>query len=265
MTNTVKLMGILNITPDSFSDGGRYLNPEHALNQAEQLNLEGADIIDIGGESTRPGSIPSEQELSRIKPVVEILAQKNFISIDTFRSETAETCLKLGAKMINDVSALRYSPTMAEIIRAHDCEVVLMYSKQAGQLPHATKDQKEYSDVITEIKDFLSNRIDYALSKGIKQSKIILDPGMGTFISPNPSYSWEVLTRFNEICQHFRDFRILIGTSRKGFLQSSAENLDANSQLTALFAKTKGAKIIRTHQVGMMSEFCKIWDRLNQQ
>ena len=263
MIGNLKLMGILNITPDSFSDGGNFLNTEDAINHAQELASDGADIIDIGGESTRPGSTAIESDFLRIKDVVEVIAKQYVVSIDTFRPETAENCLKLGAKIINDISALRFAPTMADIIADYDSEVVLMYSKQDGQAPHATKDEKEYKNVILEIYDFLSSRIEYALSKGIKQSKIILDPGMGTFISPNPNYSWEVLSRLNELCQYFSDFRILIGTSRKGFLKTSTDNTEVASQLSSLIAVTKGAKIIRTHNVGMASKFCKISADLN--
>ena len=254
------LMGILNITPDSFSDGGMFINPQIAIKHGEVLIAQGASIIDIGGESTRPNSSEVTQidELKRIQEVVKVLAKINKISVDTFREETAKTCLELGAKIINDVSALRYSPNLAKIIAEHDAEVVLMHSKQTANSPHATSEYKEYDDVIFQTKEFLEKRIEYALSQGIDISKIILDPGMGTFISSNPSYSWEVLYKLDQLCDYFKDFRILIGTSRKGFLGKEA--IDPLSQFTALIGASKGAKIIRTHNVEMMSEFCKALD-----
>lgn len=253
-----EIMGILNITPDSFSDGGNYLEHNKALSHARLMIAQGAKIIDVGAESTRPNStaVNSETELERIKEVVTELAKDYTISIDTFRAQTAKTCLELGAKIINDVSALRYSSDMAKIISEHHAEVVLMYSKQDGGSPHATKEKKNYTNVIEEIRTFLSKQIDYALQQGIDTSKIILDPAMGTFISPDAKYSWEVLGKLEQLSSYFSDFRILIGTSRKGFL--GAENIEVLSQITALIAVSKGVSIIRTHNVEMALRFCTV-------
>ena len=147
-------MGILNITPDSFSDGGKYLKLDNAIKRAEELTKQGAEIIDIGAESTRPGSsaVNSNEELDRMSPVVKKLASNYTLSIDTYKAKTAEKCLELGAKIINDITALRHDDAMASIIKEYNSEIVLMFSKKKE--PHADLEEKEYKDLIKEIIDF---------------------------------------------------------------------------------------------------------------
>ena len=223
------IMGVLNVTPNSFSDGGLFEDDDSAIAHGSMLANDGAHIIDVGGESTGPGTsgIGSAQELDRVANVVAGLAQNNFVSVDTFRAETARRCLELGAKMINDVSAGRADDEMLSLVGTSDAFIVLMYSKQPSSHPHASSEPVEYDDVIEAIREFLSRRIDAALSAGISEDKIVLDPGMGGFISPNPKYSWEVLERFAEF--DF-PFPMLIGTSRKGFLGGEIKERDPISQ-----------------------------------
>ncbi len=254
------IMGILNVTPDSFSDGGKFFEPGEALTHADNLLRSGASIIDVGGESTGPGAEPmfAEAELSRIAPVVQTLAPKCFLSVDTYHATTAEFALRHGARMINDVSALRASPEMGRIIAAHRAFVVLMYSKEAARTPYATNTERDYEDVIDTICEFFRERIDYALEQGILESQIILDPGMGKFVSHDPKYSWEILRRFCEFRARGFHFPLMVSTSRKSFLPGKLINRDPATQFTSLFAVTQGAQLIRTHNVEMAQEFLQL-------
>ncbi|MCB0318315.1 MAG: dihydropteroate synthase, partial [Bdellovibrionales bacterium] len=260
----VEIFGILNITPDSFSDGGKFFDAEKAINHAKQLIADGADVLDIGGCSTGPGSkqISIQEEISRLEPVVKDLANLTKLSIDTYQSKVADLCLSLGASIINDISAMRADPEMLAVIKAHNARVVLMYSKEDGKSPHISESKKEYINLVDEIKTFLSNKIEFALKSGILEDKIILDPGMGQFLSSNANYSWELLSKLSELTQTFKNFPMLIGTSRKGFLGGELVNRDPVSQLTALNAVTKGVRYVRTHNVKMFKEFLGVWERI---
>ena len=251
------LAGVLNVTPDSFSDGGLFAEAEAALRQGLALLDAGAQLIDIGGESTGPGrsAVTAAEELRRIEALVAQLAPRCFVSIDTYKTQTARRCLELGARMINDVSALRAEPDLARIVAEHEAFIVLMYSKEAGTHPHATRQEKEYEDVVSDACTFLEQRVEYALACGIKKERIVIDPGMGGFISPEAAYSWKLLAGLQQIKERFVDFALMIGTSRKGFLGGPLSERDASSQLTAFAAFLKGADIIRTHNVSMAAEF----------
>lgn len=250
------VVGVLNVTPDSFSDGGCYFDLPSAIAHAEELVRQGAVVIDIGGESTGPGSQPvsTQEEQRRILPVVTALASKVCLSIDTYHSESAKAALEAGAQIINDVSALRADPKMAAVVAASDAHLVLMYCKDSP-LPHVTATQRTYKDVIADISEFFAQRIAYALSEGVKREKIILDPGMGGFVSSDANLSWQLLARLKELKNNFADFPLLVGTSRKGFLGGKLEDRDPISQLTALWAIEHGAKLIRTHNPAMLLEF----------
>lgn len=254
------VMGVLNITPDSISDGGRFICSDKAIEQAQKLRTEGACIIDIGGESTAPGRtfVPAEEEVLRISPVVKHLCKEGFfISIDTYKSVTARRCLELGARMINDVSALRADREMAAVLRDFDCYIVLMFSKETPSHPHATDAKPEYKNLIKHIGDFLEGQLDYALSQGISPKRIILDPGMGRFISSDHSRSWEVIEKLTQLTERFADYPFLIAPSRKGFLLTIPGLVDSVSQLVALFAIERGAQIIRTHNAAMAKAFLR--------
>lgn len=261
---TCRLMGILNITPDSFSDGGKYVDESQAIVQARRLSEDGAQIIDIGGESTAPGSkaITGELEQKRILRIVEQLASEFVLSIDTYRSSTARAALERGARMINDVSALRADPDMPKVLAEYRSFVVLMHSKEADDRPHASESSRDFKDVISEVADFLSRRIDFALSHGIPEDRIIVDPGMGKFLSHDPKYSWELLSRFQELVEKLSPLPVLVATSRKGFLGGTLSERDDVSQLTALFAAEKGARIIRTHNPRQAAKFLACWKNL---
>lgn len=245
----LQIMGILNVTPDSFSDGGKFFTLKKALKRTKELEKQGADIIDIGGESTGPGSkyVPEKEELKRVIPIIKELGKitKLPISIDTYKSEVAQQALKAGANMVNDVTALRGDPKMASVIKKYKCPVILMYSKDTT--PRTTVKKKKYKDVIKTIKNFLKKRIAYAKKQGIKSSQIIIDPGMGQFISALPQYSYEIIARLHELKS--LGHPILIGASRKSFLGGSMKSRVEKGKIISAIAYSAGASIIRTHDV----------------
>jgi len=259
------LVGILNITPNSFSDGGSYLSAQKAIEHGEYLLNCGAHILDIGGESTGPGSMPisAQEEINRIENVVKHFATKCLVSVDTYKAEVAKKVLSLGAQIINDVSAMRADSQMPEVIKEYKAYIIMMYSKEEANHPHATLEQKSYNSVIDEILQFFDKRIEVALRSGIKKEQIILDPGMGIFISQNPDYSWELLANLDKLTSNYSEFPFMIGTSRKSFLGGEIKLRDPLSQLTALSAFKKGASFFRTHNVEMAKQFFTCWEKIN--
>lgn len=251
MSHTPHIMGIINITPDSFSDGGKFTDPELAYQQALKLIEQGCSILDLGAESSGPNSenVPLNTEILRLEPVLKLFQEKGInkkaiISIDTYKSEVAELGFKYGASMINDVTGLRGDPEMAKTIAANpEAAVIIMYSKDDSA--RTTKAATQYDDIIATIKEFLKSQTDYAIAAGIKPEKIIIDPGMGTFLSSEPKYSFEVLERLAEL--HELGFPILIGTSRKSFLGGPVEQRDFPSLMADSIAIRNGAAIVRTH------------------
>ena len=257
------IMGVLNVTPDSFSDGGQHLAVAAAVAQGSAMLAEGAHLLDIGGEATSPGARPLDaaDELARIEPIVTALAGEAVLSIDTYHAATAARCLELGAKIINDVSALRADPAMADVVREHGAVLVMMHAKD-GPLPHATDAPRGYGDVVREIGDFLAGRVDHALSRGIPAERLVLDPGWGRFVSLDPAHSFELLRRFDELALRFRPIPLLVGSSRKGFLGVPMQDRDPVSQLAALAAIARGALFVRTHAPRMMRQFLDMADRI---
>ena len=249
------IMGILNITPDSFSDGGKFDIPEKAWQGIQEMILAGVDIIDIGGESTGPGSpdISAEEELRRIQPIIDRISQEDLtervtFSIDTYKASVAEYALENGFGMVNDVTALRGDPDMMGVLLKYQPYVVLMYSKDDH--PRTTKEAVEYDDVVATIKSFLMERVATLIAEGFPEEKIILDPGMGAFISSIPDYSFEVINRLKEL--RLLDFPILVGISRKSCLGGQLEERDCPSVEWSLKAIQNGADIIRIHDVPAM-------------
>jgi len=255
----VRIMGILNVTPDSFSDGGKYFDADIAAQKALQMIRDGADIVDVGGESTGPNSSPvtEEEELRRVIPVIEkikkVAAKKMpIVSIDTYKSEVARQAIEVGASIVNDVTALRGDSKMASLVAKTGVKVVLMYSKDSS--PRTTREAKQYKDVVKTVVDFLNERIDFALKSGIKKSQIIIDPGMGAFVSSEPKYSLEILRRLREIKK--LGFPILVGTSRKSLLPGTVEHRDAPTFIANLVAVKNGADILRVHEVSQYFMVC---------
>jgi len=247
------IMGILNLTPDSFSDGGRYNQFDSAIRQAEKMIREGAEIIDVGGESTRPGALKVEinNEIDRVLPVVEKIKREfdTIVSIDTYKDRVARLAVKEGgADMINDISALAFSNDMAETVSSLNVPVILMHIK--GTPVNMQKDPR-YLDVVGEIRDYFYERVDFAMSKGIKREKIILDPGVGFGKRVEDNIA---------IIQNIKKFRelslpVLVGLSRKSFLGAisgikEAEEREIETLTGNLIAALNGASILRVHHVG---------------
>lgn len=253
------IMGVLNVTPDSFSDGGRFCGPDTAIAAGRAMLAEGAHFLDIGGESTAPGRRPIDaaEELARIEPVVRELAREAFLSIDTYHVRTAERCLALGARMINDTSALRAEPELASVVREHGAMLVLMHAKD-GPLPHVTSADRRYVDVVQEIGDFLEERIAFALARGIPAERLILDPGWSAFLSHDPEDTFRLLRGLDRLVERFRPIPILVAISRKGVLRVPLAERDPVSQLAALIAASRGALYVRTHAPKMMAQFLEM-------
>lgn len=258
------VMGILNVTPDSFSDGGQFFSFESALERARQLIREGADIIDIGGESTRPGAepVPQEEELRRVIPVIRAIRRESSIpiSIDTYKARVAEAALEAGANIINDISALRFDPQMVKIVAQARVPVVLMHMQ--GE-PRTMQQNPTYTDVVREIKEFLAERIAFARAHNIE--KIIIDPGIG--FGKTVAHNIEILRRLGELKE--LGYPILIGTSRKSFigkLGGTEENpLPVHERLEGTIASNviavlNGAHIVRVHDVAAMKKALTIVD-----
>ncbi len=243
-----QVMGILNVTPDSFFDGGWYLKPKEAVKRGLKMIEEGADLLDLGGVSTRPGSktIPVEEELKRVIPVVKELSQaKRSISIDTYRTEVAEKALEAGATMVNDISGLS-DKDMASLVAHHGAELVIMHIK--GK-PHLYPQKPIYRNIVREVSSFLERRVERALKAGVKFENIIIDPGLG--FGKTASQSLELLCRLEEL--RGLGLPIMVGASRKSFL-GRLTGADVKDRLPATLATQvlaifKGASIVRVHDV----------------
>jgi dihydropteroate synthase len=257
------IVGVVNVTPDSFTDGGRFLEPAAAIAHGRRLLADGAHLLDLGGESTAPGSRPlaAEVELARLEPVVAALAGEALLSIDTYRAATAARCLAMGACMVNDVSALRADAAMADVAREHGCRLVMMHAKD-GPLPHAGDAPRLYTDVVGEIGDFLAARVDHALARGIAEANLVLDPGWGRFISLDPADSWRLLEGLARLAERLAPIPLMVGVSRKGFLGVPMAERDPLSQLAALVAVGRGARYVRTHAPRMMRQFVEAARRM---
>ncbi len=253
------VMGVLNVTPDSFSDGGRFLPRDAAQARARQMVEEGADIVDVGGESTRPGAqeVSEDEELSRILPVLEGLEGIDRpISVDTRRPRVMREALAAGASMINDVQALR-APGALEAVAASDCAVCLMHMK--GE-PRTMQEAPRYEDVVEEVKGFLSDRVSRATDAGLAHDRIVIDPGFG--FGKTPAHNLELLRRLGE----FGSFGVpvLAGLSRKSTLgaitgRAAPERLAA-SLAAALLALQGGATILRVHDVKETRDVIAVWE-----
>lgn len=264
---SIQLVGILNVTPDSFSDGGEFIAPVDAIARARSLKAAGADIIDIGGQSTRPGSssVGVEEELRRLEQIVPALTNEMPISIDTYRAEIAEWAIRCGACIINDVTA-GADPEMFSVIASRKVKIVLMFSPSTAPHDFSHLDSKNItvSNVVACIGDFFEKRIETAKSAGILTSQIILDPGMGAFLSSNPEVSWEVIRRFSEL--RSLGFPLMLASSRKGFLKATGEaspkERDPVSALTGLLVAQEflfeGPDFIRTHNPALQKQFLQI-------
>jgi dihydropteroate synthase len=243
-------MGVLNVTPDSFSDGGRFLDPADAIAHAERLVAEGADLVDVGGESTRPGAEPvaEQDELARVLPVLEPLGAAGVpLSIDSSKASIASRALAAGALFVNDVTALRGDPGMAEVVASSKAELCLMH--MLGD-PRTMQENPRYVDVVSEVKRFLEERLEFAVGEGIAEQRVWLDPGIG--FGKTLEDNLALLRRLDEIVAIGRP--VLVGVSRKRFLgeiTGKPEDRRGPAGLAAaLVAYEKGATMVRVHEVG---------------
>jgi len=249
------IMGVINVTPDSFSDGGLYFDKEKAIERGMALEAEGADIIDVGGESTKPGSdpIPEEEELRRVIPVITTLRKRvnSLISVDTMKSDVAQAALEVGADIINDISSFRFDSRMPSLAAQKEAPVILMHMKG---VPKTMQDNPFYEDLLLEVKTFFREKIDQAQKSGIKKEKIIIDPGIGFGKRLKDN-----LTLINRL-QIFEGFGcpILVGVSRKSFI-GKILNLPASERLegtiaSAILSIVNGAHILRVHDVAAVKK-----------
>jgi dihydropteroate synthase len=264
------VMGILNVTPDSFSDGGEFFSLDKAIAHAEQMIAEGADIIDVGGESTRPGRaaiVSAAEELARVLPVIKQLSARFDvpISIDTTKASVARAALDAGAAIVNDISALRFEPDIANEVAKSGAGLVLMHSRGT---PGALHGLEPVADIIDEVTSGLRSSIEIAEQRGVKRESIVIDPGIG--FGKSQEQNIELIAKLDQIVAAFPDFPLLIGTSRKSFLGRILANecgtpAPPEQRLHATMASTtaailNGAQIIRVHDVKEGVETVRVVD-----
>jgi len=263
LSNKTHIMGILNVTPDSFSDGGKFFKPEIAVKHALDMVKDGADIIDIGGESTRPYSLPitPEEEIRRILPVLKKLVKKVKvpISVDTYKYEVAKVALEEGASIINDISGLHFDKRIAELVSKYKAGIIIMHIKGT---PKDMQENPVYKDVIKEVKSYIKEGIKIAISAGISRNSIMIDPGIG--FGKTLEHNLIIFKRLNELKK--LGFPILIGPSRKSFI-GKILNLPVNERLEGTLAAVavsilNGASVVRVHDVKEVYRATKIIDAI---
>ncbi len=258
----IVVVGILNVTPDSYVDGGNYASLGAAVERAKQIIAQGGDIIEIGGEATGPGSadVSEKEERQRVLPVIQAVRKalpNAWISVDTFKASVAADALKVGADMINDITAGRGDADMFAVVSRARCPYVMMFAKDGTS--RTTREARDYADVVAHVRRFLTERIEQALQSGIDRSRIIIDPGLGHFVSAKPEYSFEILRRLAE----FTDLApVFVSPSRKSFLAGKnndavADRLPATLTATEI-AVANGASFLRTHDVRETRAVCDI-------
>ncbi len=255
-----RVMGVVNVTPDSFSDAGRYLDPAAAIEHGLALEAEGAAILDVGGESTRPGAkpVPAAQERERVVPVISGLIKagaRALISVDTSKAAVAEAALDAGASIVNDVTGLRGDPAMAALIASRGVHVCLMH--MLGD-PRTMQNNPRYDDVVAEVRAFLGERMEVAATSGIPAERIMIDPGIG--FGKTAQHNLELLARIDEIAALGPP--VVVGTSRKSFLgKITGREVDwrvAGTITTNVIAFERGARVFRVHDVGPVHDALKI-------
>ena len=260
------VMGILNVTPDSFAETSPCLDPAAAIDRALQMQDEGADIIDVGGESTRPGADPvsTGEELSRVLPVVKGLAKRVRvpISVDTYKADVARTTLGEGASIINDISGLRYDPRLADVVAKRHAALVLMHTRGQSKTMYA---EAEYQDVMAEVAEELRASMAIAIFAGVARESLIVDPGVGFAKRPTDSYG--VLARLSVLSA--LDRPVLVGPSRKSFLREAvggrpAPERDWGTAAAVTAAVLNGAHIIRVHAVGEMVQVVRVAEEIRR-
>ncbi|MEM1301710.1 MAG: dihydropteroate synthase [Pseudomonadota bacterium] len=260
-----QIMGILNVTPDSFSDGGRLTNVDRAVDAAAQMVADGAAILDIGGESTRPGAtyVEVEHEIERTAPVIEAIRARfaTPISIDTRKAPVARAALQAGASLINDVSAMAYDPDMAQVAATAGVPICLMHAQGT---PETMQDNPTYTDVVLEVVQHLSDRVAAARAAGIAEANIIVDPGIG--FGKTLDHNLALLSHLSVL--HMLGVPVLVGASRKRFIGTltrveAADERVHGSVAVALSAVAQGAQILRVHDVAATAQAVTMWQAVN--
>jgi dihydropteroate synthase len=262
------VMGIINVTPDSFSDGGLLLDPKKAVDAGVRMaEEEGADIVDVGGESTRPGaaSLSAPEERARVLPVVEALARRVSVpvSVDTYKASVADAALEAGASIVNDVSGLRYDPALGEVVARRGAALVLMHLRGRSKEMYQ---QASYLEVVDEIRDELRESMAFATAAGVPREALIVDPGLG--FAKEPAHSYEALARLHEFAELGRP--ILSGPSRKSFLSKAvgrtldAAQRDWGTAAAVTASVLAGAHIVRVHAVAEMSQAVRVADEIRK-
>jgi dihydropteroate synthase len=252
-----KLMGVVNVTPDSFSDGGLYLDAAAAIRHGEELVRDGAEILDVGGESTRPGAeeVSVEEELRRVEPVVAALAASGTVSIDTSKSAVAEAALDAGAGIVNDVTALRGDEEMGALCAERGATVILMH--MPGN-PRTMQDDPTYGDVVDEVKAFLAERVEVAVAAGVEEGRIWVDPGIG--FGKTLEHNLDLLRRLGELRELGRP--LVIGTSRKSFIGkvdgSKVDERIGGTIASSVLAAAEGADVLRVHDVAEAAQAMRV-------
>jgi len=252
-----KLMGVVNVTPDSFSDGGRYLDPDAAIGHGVELVEQGADLLDVGGESTRPGAaeVSVGEERARVEPVVAALAETATVSIDTSKAEVARAALDAGASIVNDVTALRHDPEIGALCAERGATLVLMHMQ--GD-PRTMQEDPRYDDVVEDVKAFLAERMEVAVAAGVAEERIWLDPGIG--FGKDLDHNLELLRRLGELRALGRP--LVIGTSRKSFI-GKIDGSPVGQRLggtiaSSILAAAEGADVLRVHDVAEAAQATRV-------
>lgn len=261
------VMGIINVTPDSFSDGGDRFDAARAIDDGVRMVEQGADLLDVGGESTRPGAeaLPGDEELRRVVPVIEGLTKRVSVpvSVDTYKASTADAAIAAGASMVNDISGLRYEPALGPVVARHGVPIVLMHTRGRSKNMYA---DATYTEVVDEILDELRESIAFAAAAGISRAKIVVDPGLG--FAKEPAHSYEALARLDEFSE--LGCPILIGPSRKSFLtkplgrQVPPAERDWATAGAVAAASLAGAHIVRVHAVAEMVQVARVADEIRR-
>ena len=262
------VMGVINLTPDSFSDGGRWFTRKRAWDNAQRMSEDGVDIIDIGGESTRPGAsaISEEEEIRRVQKYLDVMIKlihyRGPYSIDTTKASVARVALDAGVQIVNDISGLRFDPSLADIAARYDAGLILMHSRGTFETMHK---QEAVEDIIREVSEGWRRSIEEAERRGVRREKIVLDPGVG--FSKTQKQNIELIAKLDVLAREFPDFPLLVGTSRKSFIGHLLGGAPVNKRVHGTMASVaaavlRGASIVRVHDVRAAVETVKIIDAI---
>ena len=261
------VMGVINLTPDSFSDGGRWFTRKRAWDNAERMSQDGVDIIDFGGESTRPGAqaVSEEEEIRRVQKFIDVMIKmvsRATYSIDTTKASVARVALDAGVEIVNDISGLRFDPTLADVAAHYDAGLILMHSRGTFETMHK---QEPVEDILKEVSGGWRRSIKEAERRGVRREKIVLDPGIG--FSKTQKQNVELIAKLDVLARDFADFPLLVGTSRKSFVGQLLGGAPVNKRVhgtmaTVAAAVLRGASIVRVHDVRAAVETVKVIDAI---